>query len=74
VNPEHLFLGTQADNMRDMAAKGRSPLGKLSPQDVLAVRYLRAQGATLHAIGEIFGVADNTVLYAVNGRNWKGIP
>ena len=28
VNPEHLFVGTQADNIKDMVAKGRN----ISPQ------------------------------------------
>jgi DNA-binding XRE family transcriptional regulator len=28
VNPDHLFLGTQADNMADMATKGRSIKGR----------------------------------------------
>ncbi len=51
INPAHLFLGTQADNLRDMALKGRAsrkarawPRGeknrgaKLTASDVLAIR------------------------------------
>lgn len=54
VNPKHLFLGTQADNIRDMNEKGRARFGilhgsdhgraKLSDQDVREIREMYGTG------------------------------
>jgi hypothetical protein len=38
INPDHLFLGTHADNMRDMAQKGRGNHTKLTAEQVAAIR------------------------------------
>ena len=46
VNPDHLFIGTQADNVKDMHTKGRqysraiqTPLGQFSSQAAAARAY-----------------------------------
>lgn len=69
VNPEHLFLGTHDDNMRDMVAKGRarSPSGpanhmyKLTSQQVAEIREMRARGMTQQSIADTFGISQSYV-------------
>lgn len=59
VNVEHLFLGTQAENVRDMYAKQRN-VARLSPSEVQAIREMRGR-MTQAQIGLLFGVHRCTV-------------
>lgn len=82
VNPEHLFLGTQADNMRDMDAKGRrrnSPMpgeangfSKLTEARVREARKLRAAGWIYKDIAARLGVSTSAAFDVCN-RSWKHI-
>lgn len=72
VNPAHLFLGSRAENNRDMAVKNRSGRSKLSPPDVLEIRRLReTTNLTLSALGSRFGVGMSTISAVVNNQNWS---
>lgn len=84
VNPEHLWLGSQLDNMRDCVLKGRHRSGeprrgeanhyaKLKEADVLRARALRVEGFTYKAIAKIIGVSTMTAFRAVTGQSWSHI-
>lgn len=80
VRPSHLFLGTQADNMRDMAAKGRGCPGekngfsRVTESQVLAIRTLWAGGRlSQRAIGERFGISQNNVSHICRRQTWTHI-
>jgi hypothetical protein len=67
VNPEHLFLGTQPDNVRDMIAKGRQP-AKLTAEQVLEIRT--ATG-TQKEIASRFAIGRSQVSRIKAQKVWK---
>jgi hypothetical protein len=80
VNPDHLFLGSNADNVRDMKSKGRGVTpklkgeahgcAKLTADQVREIRRLRAEGLTQQAIADRFGIGQPLVSRIVNGKCW----
>jgi hypothetical protein len=77
VNPAHLFLGTQTDNMQDMTKKGRRMHGqrhyhaKLKDSDVLDIRVRYRNGERITELAKQFGVTWETMAAVAKGRTWK---
>lgn len=77
---EHLMLGTQAENLADMWAKGRAKPG-LIPSDARsnskltweAVRLIRASQESAKSLARKLGVSDILVGRVRNGFGWKEI-
>ena len=79
VNPDHLFLGTRADNNADMRAKGRRrpdrhgtemPNAKLTEEKVLAIR---ASNATNKELAIEYGVTSALINTVRKRRAWAHI-
>lgn len=81
VNIDHLFLGTQSENIRDMVSKGRqrgavgSTNGRhiLIENDVLDIKELLKYGYTGSHIGEMYGVTKRTVSNIKLNKQWGHI-
>jgi predicted XRE-type DNA-binding protein len=81
VNPDHIYAGTQADNVADMDAKGRRinrPLcgskhsnSKLKEDDILHIKTLRNMGLKQKEIGNIFGVSQVQIGNILRGKQWN---
>lgn len=77
VNPNHLFLGTHADNCADKVSKKRHRFGervnfaKLSEsqvKEILTMRHLPVQ-----KVADIFGVTYGPIYAIFRGKTWKHI-
>lgn len=84
INPDHLFVGTPADNMADKASKGRAKRGernnttKLTEQQVLVIKqFLRKHppikgqhGGPCTFLARWFGVTQVAISHIWLEKNW----
>lgn len=71
-NPAHLSIGTQADNLRDMAEKGRrkgekSPHAKLTEEQAL---YIKHSSRSARSIALELGVSPEAAQMIRRGERW----
>lgn len=81
VRSDHMFIGSQLDNIRDMDTKGRrgdsrhfgekNASAKLTREKVEEIRMLHATGKfTYVELGERYGVSEFAVRSAVQRKTW----
>ena len=78
VNPSHLFLGTQSDNIRDAVQKGRftGPRGErqwLAKLAIETVREIKLSKEAGRALAKRIGVSFSTISDIRRGRTWKHV-
>ena len=74
VNPNHLFLGTQKQNLQDMARKGRSTRGEKNPSAKLTeeqVNQIRMMDETCSFISKIFNVSVSAISAIKRKERWS---
>lgn len=75
ANPDHLFLGTQFDNMRDMIRKGRGPNlnGEINPNSKLtSAQALAIKNSPLGCaeLGRVHKISASMASNIKLGKNW----
>jgi hypothetical protein len=70
INPDHLFLGSVKDNVRDMNGKGRHRKEKLTEPEVMEMYRSHQNGVSAYQIAAKFGISHNHAWKIVTGKAW----
>lgn len=82
-NPEHLFLGTNHDNILDSTRKGRRETpydgerngrAKLTPDIVMEIRSIRPYGELRIKVADKYGVSKDTICNIITRKTWNHLP
>lgn len=79
VNPNHLFLGTQKDNMQDRNNKNRQAFGersgssKLTESEIMDIRSRPIYKGSQTALAKEFKVSSRQISGIINREYWKHI-
>lgn len=79
INIHHIFIGTRAENQKDMKDKGRAAIGtrngmaKLDPEKIEEIFKLRSQGMMQKDIGKIFNITQSHVSLILRGVTWTSL-
>lgn len=74
INPDHLLIGTQKDNLHDMWAKNRAHNGVLSPEQIKNIKERfqpRHPQNGARALAREFGVTHQAISKVVRGKSWN---
>jgi hypothetical protein len=77
VNPDHLFIGTPAENSSDMVKKNRwkrekNPSAKITKEIADSIRKAyKNYGYTMRQLGALFQLDSSTISDIVNMKIWK---
>lgn len=78
VNPEHLQVGTQSENVQYAYTCGRADrsgehhhMHKLVEDDVLFIRYAASCGYRYNELATVLGVTPSTVEDVAHNRTWR---
>lgn len=81
VNPNHLFLGTNRENLQDAIRKGRinrkgdrANRRKLRSEDIVAIRLMLKSGISGADLARNFGVSRCAISDIKYRRSWSSVP